>query len=455
MAKFPAVFAMTALPLVDCARNRFALNFGMSATFSRALVLLVLLVLVGCKSYMRNDRRCAPPCPESRGTTLDAPASTYQYPDAAIFEKLAKDLIPPGEPPPNRRKYEILAVSGGGKYGAYPAGVICGWTALGTRPVFDIATGVSTGSYVAAFAFLGPKYDDALKRFYTTITKKDVLRNRYYVAIPFSASFASSAPLRNLIDKSITDEVIADLAIAHGEGRRLFIGTTNLDTKRLCVWDVTAIAAADRPDKRKLLIDIFLATASVPGEFPPVRIDIEVNGQKYTELHVDGGVTSEVFARLVLLNVTKEQLDSGPRPLAGSNIHVLLAGKLFADPQCTEPKLLGILGSSIGSLIYAMTQNDLLRIGYLGVLTGISPRFTAVPKDFVDDGDALNFEPVGMTKLFNLGYEVGSTGNGWRTRAPATDKDEQSVPRTGTKFAIPNLPAPGVYGGPLLNAMKR
>jgi len=223
----------------------------------------------------------------------------------------------------------------------------------------------------------------------------------------------------------------------------------------LCVWDVTAIAAADRPDKRKLLIDIFLATASVPGEFPPVRIDIEVNGQKYTELHVDGGVTSEVFARLVLLNVTKEQLDSGPRPLAGSNIHVLLAGKLFADPQCTEPKLLGILGSSIGSLIYAMTQNDLLRIGYLGVLTGISPRFTAVPKDFVDDGDALNFEPVGMTKLFNLGYEVGSTGNGWRTRAPATDKDEQSVPRTGTKFAIPNLPAPGVYGGPLLNAMKR
>ncbi|MGL6076397.1 MAG: patatin-like phospholipase family protein [Fimbriiglobus sp.] len=399
---------------------------------------------------MPTDRRCAPPCPESRGTTNDAPPSDYKFTDPDTFDKLTESLAKGGEPAPNRKNYEILAVSGGGKYGAYPAGVVCGWTAAGNRPVFDIATGVSTGAYVAVFGFLGPKYDEALKKFYTTTTKEMILKNNPYVTLPWASSFASSEPLKNLITETITPEILTDLAQAHAEGRRLFIGTTNLDTKRLCVWDVTTIAASNRPDKKELIRDIFLATASVPGEFPPVPFKIKVNGEEFTELHVDGGVTSEVFARLAILNVPQEQLLSGPRPLTGSNIHIILAGKLFADPSCTKPKLIGILGSSVSSLIYAMTQNDILRIGYLCNITGMKSRFSAIPRDFEDDGDALNFEPIGMTKLFNLGFEAARSGQAWRTRAPGIEPSEQSVPRTGTDFTIPNLPAPGQYGGPVL-----
>jgi Patatin-like phospholipase len=360
------------------------------------------------------------------------------------------NVLKKGEPAPGRKKYEILAVSGGGKYGAYPAGAICGWTARGDRPTFDIVTGVSTGAYVAVFAFLGPKYDETLKKFYTEVTTDQILKNKPYVTLPWASSFASSEPLKNLIESTITAEVVTDLATAHVEGRRLFIGTTNLDTKRLCVWDVTAIAASDRPDKRTLLRDIFLATASVPGEFPPVEFKITVNGTEYTELHVDGGVTSEVFVRLALLNVSTEQLESGPRPLEGSTVHILLAGKLFADPACTKPKLIGILGSSVSSLIYGMTQNDILRIGYLCLLTGMEYRFAAIPREFEDDGDALNFEPKSMGKLFQAGYELGRTGTGWRSRSPGTLAEEQSVPRTGINFTIPNLPAAGEYGGPVL-----
>lgn len=435
-----------------------ALKIGIGAPISRgtahaALAVLLAAGVFGCAALRPPDRKCAPPSPEARGTTNDSTAVTAQYADPAIFEQLTANLMPDDAdkaPPAGNKRYEILAVSGGGKYGAYPAGVVCGWTTRGTRPKFDIATGVSTGAYVAVFGFLGPKYDPALKKLYTEITTDQVFKKYPLRKLPFTRAFASSDPLRKTIEDFTTDETIADLAAAHAEDRHCFIGTTNLDTRRLCVWDVTAIAAGTRPDKKKLLVDIFLATASVPGQFPPVAFDVVVNGRTYQELHVDGGVTSEIFVRLALINVPQDQLRNSKRPLAGSNIHSLIAGKLYADPDCVKPTVFGsILGTSVGSLVYAMTQNDLLRINYLCLITGMKSRFTAVPRDFADDGDALNFEPKSMAKLFNAGFQVGQTDEGWRVRAPGTQPDEQAVPRVGIDFTIPDLPPPGQYGGPV------
>src|SRR5882757_1289990 len=54
-----------------------------------------------------------------------------------------------------------LAVSGGGDNGAFGAGLLNGWTEIGTRPEFRMVTGVSTGALIAPFAFLGPEYDPA------------------------------------------------------------------------------------------------------------------------------------------------------------------------------------------------------------------------------------------------------------------------------------------------------
>ena len=70
-----------------------------------------------------------------------------------------------GPPPPA----VFLAVSGGGDNGAFGAGLLNGWTAAGNRPEFKLVTGVSTGALIAPFAFLGPAYDDKLKKFYTTV----------------------------------------------------------------------------------------------------------------------------------------------------------------------------------------------------------------------------------------------------------------------------------------------
>ena len=377
------------------------------------------------------EKRCAPD-PESWS---EIGQTSYRASEPTVFEELANQLQGgPPVAPPDGKKYNILALSGGGKYGAFSAGVLCGWTESGTRPSFDLATGVSTGAIVAVYAFLGSEYDAKLREFYTTVTTRQILNNKWLPIALFTDSLASSAPLKKLIDKAVDKELLEAVATGHRCGRRLLVGTTNLDTKRLVVWDLGAIAASDRADKADLFRKIVLASASVPGEFPPVRIEIEVNGKKYTELHVDGGVTSEVFVRLPHLTLEPGHLSRGPRPLAGSNVYAIIAGKLYANPECVRAKLFGILGKSVSSLVYAMTQNDLLRIYTLSLLTGMKFQFTSLRQDYEDTGDALLFDPIELVALFNEGAKVGRSVEGWRANPPGTNANEQIIPRTGTAF---------------------
>src|SRR5262245_51959304 len=69
---------------------------------------------------------------------------------------------------------EYLALSGGGSDGAFGAGLLCGWSAAGTRPNFKAVTGISTGALIAPFAFLGPEYDAPLRQVYTKTTPRDL-----------------------------------------------------------------------------------------------------------------------------------------------------------------------------------------------------------------------------------------------------------------------------------------
>ena len=141
----------------------------------------------------------------------------------------------------------VLALSGGGMYGAYTAGVLKGMTASGKRPTFDVVTGISTGSLIAPFAFLGPEYDDFLEERYTSVRSGDIYRMRGLLAIPWSDSIYDSRPLRQMIAREIDEPLLAKIAAQHARGRRLYVGTTSLDSQRLVVWDMGAIAASGRP----------------------------------------------------------------------------------------------------------------------------------------------------------------------------------------------------------------
>ena len=175
------------------------------------------------------------------------------------------------------------------------AGVLNGWTKSNARPEFDVVTGISTGALIAPMAFLGPRYDPLLKQFYTEVEKRDVLGRRSYVTIPFRDAAFTNAPLRRLVESGLTDETVKELAEEHGKGRRLYLGTTRLDTRSTVVWDIGAIATKGGADARRLITDIMVASAAIPGAFPPQPITVEEDGKKRTELHVDGGVTAPVF----------------------------------------------------------------------------------------------------------------------------------------------------------------
>lgn len=340
-------------------------------------------------------------------------------------------------PDPAARPGKFLALSGGGMYGAYSVGVLNGWTAAGTRPRFDVVTGVSTGALVATYAFLGTEYDATMAQLYTTVTDRDIYRKRPRPALLFSDAAASSEPLKRLIEAQVDDAIIAGVARGHAEGRRLYVGTTNLDTRRLVVWDMGAIAASGRPDAKELYRTILLASASVPGFFPPVPIGVEVNGRPYTELHADGGATTGVFLRASTLHVDQAALRAGRQPLAGSDAYVIIAGKLYADPAVTDRRALRVAESALTSVVSSQTRGELFRIYALCLLGGMNYHLAAIPEDFAVSPDAMGFDPAEMRRLYAAGYDAAAGGRAWRDTPPGAEPHEQTRPRTGTQFLAP------------------
>ena len=144
-------------------------------------------------------------------------------------------------------EYPLLAISGGGANGAFGAGFLCGWTKTGTRPKFKVVTGVSVGSLQAPFAFLGPEYDHVLREIFTELHSNEIYIHRPAIAAIWQDSIFDTAPLRKLVEKYLTDEVFQKIAEEHRKGRRLFIGSTNIDSREFTIWDLGEIAASGPP----------------------------------------------------------------------------------------------------------------------------------------------------------------------------------------------------------------
>ena len=181
---------------------------------------------------------------------------------------------------------DVLALSGGGEDGAFGAGLLVGWSQRGDRPVFEVVTGVSTGSLIAPFAFLGTSYDAQLREAYTTIDRKNVLLFQNIFAILSGESLATTAPLREMIGRFVTPELLSAVAAEHNKGRRLFVVTTNLDFQRPVLWDMGKIANSGSPATAELFREILVASASIPGVFPPVYFDVQSGGRRFKEMHV-------------------------------------------------------------------------------------------------------------------------------------------------------------------------
>ena len=331
---------------------------------------------------------------------------------------------------------EFLVLSGGGENGAFGAGVLCGWTAADTRPNFKIVTGISTGSLIAPFAFLGPEYDSQLKTVYTTITDSDIFQKKSILTAFWRQSLYDTKPLADLIAKNIDEKVLAAIAREHKKGRRLLVGTTQLDAQRLVIWDMGAIATSGNPGALDLFRKILLASASMPAIFPPVYVTVTAGGTQYDEMHVDGGTISEQILyenalmpltqhkKALTSVVTNEKLMSALEHRSRT-VYIIRNDQVKPDWADVKPRLGNIAGRAISTLVKTHGDGDLYRIYVLALRDGIDYNLASIPIDFNVPSQGM-FDPVFMQKLFNLGYEMARNGYPWEKYPPGYQPEAAS-----------------------------
>ena len=312
----------------------------------------------------------------------------------------------------------FLALSGGGDDGAFGAGILCGWSAAGTRPRFKLVTGISTGALIAPFAFLGPEYDPQLKAVYTTVSQKQIFHQKSLLTALWRESLADTQPLAKLLEQYITEPMFQAIAAEHQKGRRLFIGTTQLDAQRLVIWNMGAIAASGRPEDLELFRKILLASASIPAAFPPQYFNVEAGGKEYKEMHVDGGAMAEVilyesalqpFARIENIPVS---MQNRPRIL-----YIIRNSQIKPDWQNVKSRLTAIAPRAIDTLIKAQGVGDLYRLYTFARRDGLDYNLAAIPLDFPDHPKEM-FDTEYMNKLFNLAYGLARQGYPWLKHPP-------------------------------------
>jgi predicted patatin/cPLA2 family phospholipase len=326
--------------------------------------------------------------------------------------------------------HNYLAISGGGANGAFGAGLLNGWTASGTRPQFDMVTGISTGALGAPFAFLGPAYDAMLKEAYTNYSTKDLVRKRGTIEFLTGDSAVDTTPLKSVIAKYMNADVMRAIGAEYAKGRRLYIGTTNLDAVRPVLWNIGVIAASGHPSALDLIRQIMLASASLPVAFPPVYFTVEYNGRTYDEMHVDGGGAQQVFVYPAAVDWAAIMDKLGASPGA-SRVYVIRNAFIDAPWDPVKPKVLPIASRTIDSLIRTQGIGDLDRIFLLCQRDHIDFNLADIPKSFNMKAQEA-FDKAYMQALYEVGFNLAKSGYPWLKQPPyynANDESSSSMPK--------------------------
>ncbi len=319
-------------------------------------------------------------------------------------------------------KANFLAISGGGGDGAFGAGLLSGWTKAGTRPEFKLVTGVSTGALIAPFAFLGPAYDEQLKRVFTTISAEDIYFERGFSGVLFNDALSDTTPLFNFISGSVNEEMLTAIAREYKKGRLLLIGTTNLDARRPVIWNMGAIAASGHPKALDLFRKILLASSAIPAAFPPVMFDVEVDGKQYQEMHVDGGAIAQLF--LYPPDVGRKIVNKGIK--RERRAYIIRNGALGEDWSPVERSTLDIAGRAISTMIYMSGVNDLFRVYMITQRDGVDYNLAYIEDDFEGPPNEGGFDPTYMNALFAYGYEKARNSYAWKKTPPYVDNSNSN-----------------------------
>jgi hypothetical protein len=380
-----------------------------------AILVCTAMVLAACSTITRNA------VPESAG--LDAilaesgPVRFWGDVSPKNVDTLARQRDAQrrraGVNPSGTMSY--LAISGGGSDGAYGAGLLVGWSDAGTRPTFDMVTGISTGALIAPFAFLGRAYDGQLREIYTSYGQADIAQRRGLFSIAAEASVADNAPMVGLIERYVNADFLKAVAAEHAKGRRLLIGTTHLDAQRPVIWDMGQIAAKGDDGAAVLFRKVMVASAAIPGVFPPVLVSVNHDGQSLDEMHVDGGVASQVFIFPTQFDPRSLDRRLGRSPTR--RLFVIRNARLNPEWETVEPRLMKIAGRSISSLIKYQGRGDLNRMYLQSRQYGVDFNLASIPESFTSK-EKEPFDLEYMKALFERGHELGSGGYRWQKKPP-------------------------------------
>ena len=391
--------------------------------FAHALILLLAAALTGC---VGAAPRSAVPVSLASGAVVgnvqfarfwgDEVSADIRSAISLQYEQSRRAVSAGKRPRQALHHADFLAISGGGADGAFSAGFLKGWSRRGDRPAFEVVTGVSTGALAAPFAFLGPQYDRPLEEVFTAYGDRDIYLDRGLIGLVGNGLY-DNAPLRRLIARYMSDAMVEAIAQEYQLGRRLLIQTTNIDAQRPVIWDLTAIAASSRPDRRERMVDILLASAALPAIFPPVRLDVLAAGEPHQELHVDGATVSQVFFAPPNLRLADYERRFFGAPRART-LYLIRNGRLDPEYAVTEETTIGIARRSIETLVKYQAVADLVRLEAQARAANGKVLFTAIPADF-ERKPKSEFDRSYMRELFQIGIREGRDGS-WRRQAPRT-----------------------------------
>ena len=375
------------------------------APVRRAAALAVSLSLGACALAPREGFTAA----EQASATVPGFGVVRAWGDAPARE-VARAVLGPASRPAPDRDVNVLALSGGGAGGAFAAGLLHGWTERGTRPAFDVITGVSTGALIAPFALLGPAYDGVLAKLYTGNGAGGVAEPANIVAIATGDGLLDPGPLRRMVAGYVTPDFLAAVAAEHRRGRRLLVVTTNLDAQRPVVWNMGAIAASGSPDASALFQEVLVASASVPAVFPPVMVHAAAGGRGVDEMHVDGVATAQIFLRPDVLAAA-----GGPLPAdLRRRVHVWAVVNNTLPPEfaVTAKGTLPIAYRSLSTVFKAQTIGEVTAAAEMAHRLGVDFKLA-----YIDQ--AVTFDPTDpfgtsyMDRVYAIGARQGQDGSVW------------------------------------------
>ena len=367
-----------------------------------ALIASSLLILSACATVDRAPEMALHELERGLVATQDPRISPN---DQARLDRIAEDFrrrLTRGD-----QRRSILALSGGGANGAYGAGMLVGWSQRGDRPEFDIVTGVSTGALAAPYAFLGSDWDDELAAAYSEGHTEGLLSWRSFAAF-VSPGLFSPRTLEALVEEHVTPALLTEIAQANREGRRLLVATTNLDSGETVIWDMGLLAEAGDENALRLFRQVLLASASIPGVFPPVLIaGVTESGTVQQELHVDGGVNTP------FLGVPEGMILSGETlpGWRGSELFIIVNGKLGLSRRQTRGSLPSVFARSYQSMTQSLLRTSLAAQGAFARRNGMRISVAAIPQEV--EASALDFDQDAMKALFEEGRRRAVSGSGW------------------------------------------